>query len=63
MSLFFAIVGGGWYGCYIGVSFRALGLKVTIFEEKRPLWHRAINSSLRTLGHIISTTEVAHADA
>jgi hypothetical protein len=41
MSLSFAIVGGGWYGCHIAASFRALGFNVTIFEQSHRLLHLA----------------------
>lgn len=41
MSLSFAIIGGGWYGCHIAVSFRALGFNVTVFEQNHRLLHLA----------------------
>ncbi len=33
MSYTFAIIGGGWYGCHIATSLRALGFGVTLFEQ------------------------------
>ena len=39
MSLSFAIIGGGWYGCHIATSFRSLGFGVTIFEQHQRLLH------------------------
>ncbi len=39
MSLSFAIIGGGWYGCHIATSFRSLGFSVTIFEQHHRLLH------------------------
>jgi hypothetical protein len=39
MSLSFAIIGGGWYGCHIATSFRALGFSVTVFEQSHRLLH------------------------
>ncbi len=39
MALSFAIIGGGWYGCHIATSFRALGFNVTIFEQHQRLLH------------------------
>ena len=41
MSLSFAIIGGGWYGCHIAASFRSLGFNVTIFEQGHRLLHHA----------------------
>jgi hypothetical protein len=41
MPLSFAIIGGGWYGCHIATSFRALGFNVTIFEQHERLLHLA----------------------
>ena len=41
MSLSFAIIGGGWYGCHIAASFTALGFNVTIFEQHHRLLHEA----------------------
>ena len=41
MSLSFAIVGGGWYGCHIASSLRALGFGVTLFEQQPRLMHLA----------------------
>jgi len=41
MSLSFAIIGGGWYGCHIASSLRALGFGVTIFEYHPRLLHLA----------------------
>jgi hypothetical protein len=41
MSYSFAIIGGGWYGCHIAASFRALGFKVTLFERNSRLLHEA----------------------
>ncbi len=41
MSLSFAIIGGGWYGCHIATSFRALGFNVTVFEQHSRLLHLA----------------------
>jgi hypothetical protein len=41
MSLSFAIIGGGWYGCHIALSFRALGFNVTVFEQHHRLLHLA----------------------
>jgi len=41
MSLSFAVVGGGWYGCHIASSFRALGFNVTVFEQNERLFHLA----------------------
>jgi FAD dependent oxidoreductase len=37
----FAIIGGGWYGCHIAVSLRALGFDVTLFEQNARLLHEA----------------------
>jgi hypothetical protein len=39
--LSFAVIGGGWYGCHIASSFRALGLNVTVFEQHDRLLHLA----------------------
>ena len=39
MSLSFAIIGGGWYGCHIATSFRSLGFGVTVFEKSHRLLH------------------------
>ena len=41
MSYSFAIIGGGWYGCHIAASFRALGFQVTLFERNGRLLHEA----------------------
>jgi hypothetical protein len=41
MPLSFAIIGGGWYGCHIATSFRALGFNVTVFEQHDRLLHLA----------------------
>jgi len=41
MPLSFAIIGGGWYGCHIASSFRALGFNVTVFEQHERLFHLA----------------------
>ena len=41
MSLTFAIIGGGWYGCHIAASLRALGFGVTVFEHQPRLLHLA----------------------
>jgi len=41
MSLSFAIVGGGWYGCHIASSLRALGFAVTVIEQQPRLLHLA----------------------
>ncbi len=37
----FAIIGGGWYGCHIAASLRALGFGVTLFEQNSRLLHEA----------------------
>jgi hypothetical protein len=39
MSLSFAIIGGGWYGCHIASSLRALGFGVRVFEHQHRLLH------------------------
>jgi hypothetical protein len=41
MSISFAIIGGGWYGCHIACSLRALGFGVTVFEHQPRLLHLA----------------------
>lgn len=41
MSYNFAIIGGGWYGCHIASSLRALGFDVTLFEQNGRLLHEA----------------------
>jgi glycine/D-amino acid oxidase-like deaminating enzyme len=41
MSYSFAIIGGGWYGCHIATSLRALGFGVTLFEQNNRLLHEA----------------------
>ena len=41
MSLSFAIIGGGWYGCHIASSLGALGFDVTVFEHQSRLLHLA----------------------
>jgi hypothetical protein len=41
MSFNFAIIGGGWYGCHIATSLRALGFGVTLFEKNARLLHEA----------------------
>lgn len=41
MSYHFAIVGGGWYGCHVAASLRALGFRVTLFEQHSRLLHAA----------------------
>ena len=41
MALSFAVIGGGWYGCHIASSFRALGMTVTVFEQHNRLLHLA----------------------
>jgi NAD(P)-binding Rossmann-like domain len=41
MSYRFAIIGGGWYGCHIGASLRALGFEITLFEQHNRLLHEA----------------------
>jgi hypothetical protein len=41
VSYSFAIIGGGWYGCHIAASLRALGFGVTLFEQHTRLLHEA----------------------
>jgi glycine/D-amino acid oxidase-like deaminating enzyme len=41
MSCTFAIIGGGWYGCHIATSLRALGFGVPLFEQNNRLLHEA----------------------
>ena len=36
-----AIIGGGWYGCHIGSSLKAIGFDVTLFEQHDQLLHEA----------------------
>ncbi|KAF5639067.1 FAD dependent oxidoreductase [Fusarium sp. NRRL 52700] len=35
------IIGGGWYGCHIAASLRALGFRVKLFEQHKRLLHEA----------------------
>lgn len=35
----FGIIGGGWYGCHIATSLRALGFRVKVFEQHDRLLH------------------------
>ncbi|KAF4443749.1 hypothetical protein F53441_11352 [Fusarium austroafricanum] len=35
------IIGGGWYGCHIALSLRALGFRVKLFEQHKRLLHEA----------------------
>ncbi|KAB5584994.1 hypothetical protein GE09DRAFT_1015617 [Coniochaeta sp. 2T2.1] len=37
----FGIIGGGWYGCHIATSLRALGFGVKLFEQHERLLHEA----------------------
>ncbi len=37
----FGIIGGGWYGCHIATSLRALGFRVKVFEQHDRLLHEA----------------------
>jgi hypothetical protein len=37
----FGIIGGGWYGCHIATSLRALGFRVKVFEQHDWLLHEA----------------------
>jgi hypothetical protein len=37
----FGIIGGGWYGCHIATSLRALGFQVKLFEQHKRLLHEA----------------------
>lgn len=37
----FGIIGGGWYGCHIASSLRALGFEVKLFEQHDRLFHEA----------------------
>ncbi|KAK1838483.1 putative FAD dependent oxidoreductase [Colletotrichum chrysophilum] len=37
----FGIIGGGWYGCHIATSLRALGFRVKLFEQHNRLLHEA----------------------
>ncbi|KAF4960432.1 hypothetical protein FSARC_10492 [Fusarium sarcochroum] len=39
--LSFGIIGGGWYGCHIATSLRALGFRVKLFEQHDRLLHEA----------------------
>lgn len=39
--LSFGIIGGGWYGCHIATSLRALGFQVKLFEQHSRLLHEA----------------------
>ena len=42
MNLFsFGIIGGGWYGCHIATSLKALGFRVQLFEQHDRLLHEA----------------------
>ena len=41
MAFRFGIVGGGWYGCHIASSLRALGFEVKLFEQHDRLFHEA----------------------
>ena len=41
MSLRIAIIGAGWYGCHIGLSFASLGFKVSVFERQHRAMHEA----------------------
>lgn len=41
MSLRIAIVGAGWYGCHMGLSFASLGFKVSVFERQHRAMHEA----------------------
>ncbi|KAF1970089.1 hypothetical protein BU23DRAFT_467322 [Bimuria novae-zelandiae CBS 107.79] len=40
-SFRFGIIGGGWYGCHIATSLRALGFRVKLFEQHDRLLHEA----------------------
>lgn len=40
-SFRFGIIGGGWYGCHIATSLRALGFPVKIYEQHERLLHEA----------------------
>jgi hypothetical protein len=41
MSFSLAIIGAGWYGCHLALTFRNLGFKVTLFEKSRRVLHGA----------------------
>jgi glycine/D-amino acid oxidase-like deaminating enzyme len=48
MALSIAIIGAGWYGCHIGLSLKALGMSVTVFEQHaRPLHEASGNNQFR----------------
>lgn len=40
-NLSFGIIGGGWYGCHVASSLRALGFRVRVFEQHGRLMHEA----------------------
>ena len=48
MSFRIAIIGGGWYGCHIGLAFQSLQMEVEVFEKAgRPLHMASGNNQFR----------------
>lgn len=48
MATSIAIIGAGWYGCHIGMSLRAIGFDVTVFDRHpRPLHEASGNNQFR----------------
>ncbi len=41
MSHSIALIGAGWYGCHLAVTFRSLGFKVTLFEKNSQIFQGA----------------------
>lgn len=41
MGLRIGIIGGGWYGCHLGLSFKSLGFDIKIFERHSRLLNEA----------------------
>ena len=41
MAIRLGIIGGGWYGCHLGLSLRSLGFEVTLFERHARLLNDA----------------------
>ncbi|ADU13927.1 FAD-dependent oxidoreductase [Asticcacaulis excentricus] len=48
MAYKIAIIGGGWYGCHIGLALQSLQMDVTVFEKAdRPLHYASGNNQFR----------------
>ncbi len=48
MSFRIGIIGAGWYGCHLALSFRSLGFSIKVFErQERPLHEASGNNQFR----------------